>query len=1154
MTADITRLFPDRDTRFHALVRQQGRLPIDAEENFASDIAEWERDDAFTETIAPSGSPDDGFRVTLPVAAAPVSFTIGAGSYYLGGARIENPAALTYRGQRDRNWLGFPLDAEGAAEAIGAARRFLVWLDAWDQTVTATEDAELRDPGLGGADGAAARRFGWRVRATAVPGPDCVQARAQWLAAQGWTGLVDAGTGALRSGASLGVGFNPADVDQDLCAPALTPGFLGARNECYRVMTSRPGRYVWGRDDAAPVYRVRVEAISGQMRRIVFLTQPRDEHVRPRQGQTVELLRWDERLPNGQKTAEPVGRFLTVASGLSDGAITLTTAVDAATLAWLGALPAAMLSPEDAPGEQRYFYLRLWTGGGAGGQPDHPLAPGDLTGTGLRLSFAGTPLPGDAWVIAARPNAPTQLLPWAMRTGMPAHGPRRHVVPLAFVDLDAGTVIDCRRRFRPLYRLGGCCTVTVGDNQSSWGDVSTIAEAVARLPPSGGEICIGPGTWREAITLQGLRNITFTGCGPRSRWLAGADPAEPLVTLNRCEGIRFRRLAMESDAGPCLRAGADANRQGSRDLVLEDSTLATPSGGVVRVDGVERLTLDRCRVTSGPLADPLAGNAAFAALTLQGEALTVRHCLIRGQAGATAQALPLGGIHIGGQSRDIAITDSTITEGAGNGITLGSIRTIRIPAPAFTADPEAAVDEAVRAAGGALGLGGFIVTIDAAGCIRVEEQDPDPNEPGDGTVEVPVSDGALERIHIARNRIERCGANGIATYPLLPVNEKGQAAYDAIAIERVLIEDNAITDNLRREPAPIPVLQRLLSGIAGITLGFATDLTIRQNRIADNGVEPSRAASGVFVGFGEGVAITQNLIERNGALAGDLGASVGGIVVRMAIGGALPVVSFSAQTADPPALRVQGNTVHAPAGRALKAIAQGPVTVSDNRLTGANRSSLFANPLQAFILFLLGMQSAQDILASPDDPQVIDLLLYDAALDFLGGDAVSLVNLSFVDEFLLAFSINRLGNRLTTGAGANVTGSAKAAVGRFSAANFRGGETLFNDNQVALRGGPGDPAGHVSSVLIVSLDDVGCADNQIEIEADVALSLVDTILVGTTLRATGNRLQDSALCFASLVSFGFFMNTTAMNQGTFGIAAGCGVPAKLIDTPNLTIF
>lgn len=1149
MTADITRLFPDRDTRFHALVRQQGRLPIDAEENFASDIAEWERDDAFVETIAPSGAPDDGFRVTLPVGGPPVNFTVAAGSYYLGGARVENPAPLTYRGQQARNWLSLPLEPE----AIGAARQFLVWLDAWDQTVTATEDAELRDPGLGGPDGAAARRFGWRVRATPVAGPGCVTARVQWLAAQGWTGLLDAATGALRSGAALSVAFNPADVDQDLCAPALTPGFLGARNECYRVMTSRPGRFVWGRDDAAPVYRVRVEAIGGQMRRVVFLTQPRDEHIRPRPGQTVELLRWDERLPNGQKTAEPLGQFFTVATGLSDGAITLTGAVDAATVAWMAALPVATLSSEDAAGENRYFYLRLWTGGGAGGQPDTPLVQGDLAGTGLSLTFAGATMPGDHWVIAARPDAPTQLLPWAMKAGMPAHGPRRHVVPLAFVDLDAGTVTDCRRRFRPLFRLGGCCTVTVGDNENSWGDVSTIAEALARLPASGGEICIGSGVWRETVTLDQRRNIIFTGCGARTRWLAG-DPALPLARLNQCETIKFRRLTMESANAPCLLAEANANLQGSRDLVIEDCALATPSGGVLRVSRIEQLTVDRCRVTSGPMADPLAANAAFAAIYAQGDGLIIRHSLIRSDSGATAQALSLGGIHIGGSSRKITIADNLITAGAGNGITLGSIHQVRIPVPAFTADPNAAIDEAIHNAGGALGLGGFIVTIDEAGCIRVEEEDPDPNDPGDDTVEVPISDGAVFDIHIARNRITRCGGNGIATYPLLPVNDKGEPAFDTIAVERVLIEDNEITGNLRREAAPIPPVQRLFAGVAGITLGFALDLTIRQNRIEDNGLEPGRAASGIFIGYGEGIRVEHNRIERNGAVAAALGASVGGIVVRMAMGGALPDASFSNQQTDRPALAVQGNTVHSPAGRALKAIAQGPVIVTGNRLTGANQSSLMSNPMQAFILFLLGIQSAQDLLANPASPQVIDLLLFDAALDFMGGDAVSLVNLSSMDEVLLAFSIRRLSGGLTSGAGTATVGTGVGALGRLNRDQFRGGETLFNDNQVALRGGLGQATGHLTSVLIIALDDVGCADNQIEVEVDVAFCLVDALLVGATLRATGNRMQESALCFASLASFGLFMNATALNQGTFSIGAGCLNAARLVDTPNITLI
>jgi hypothetical protein len=1153
MTADITRLFPDRDTRYHALVRQQGRLSIDAEENFASDIAEWEREDAFSETIAPSGSPDDGFRISGVTTAGATDFTIGAGSFYLGGARIENPTPLSYRNQSGRNWLGFPLDAAGTAEAIGTAPRFFVWLDGRDHTVTATEDGELRDPGLGGADGVAARRFGWRVRATAVAGPTCLEARGQWLTSMGWSGRVDAASGALRSGASLSVAFDPAEVDQDLCAPALTPGFLGARNECYRVMVSRPGHFVWGRDDAAPLYRVRVESVGTQQRRVVFLTQPRDEHLMPRQGQTVELLRWDERLPNGQKTAEPLGSFYTVASGLADGAITLTRDVDAPVLSWLSGLSTTLLSPEDPPGEDRYFYLRLWTGGGSGAQADIPLANGILGGTGLSLTFAANTLPGDHWVISARPNAPTQLLPWAMRTGMPPHGPRRHVVPLAFVDLAAGTVIDCRRRFRPLYRLGGCCTVTVGNNETSWGDVSTIAEAIARLPMAGGEICLGPGIWREAITLTGLSNITFRGCGARTRWLASADPSEPLVTLNQCAHIEFRGLRMESASAPCLRAGLDASGAGSRSLRLEDCELVTPSGGVVRLEGMRGLAIERCRISSGPLPDPLAANAAFAALTLQGEGLLVRDCQILSQGGATAQALSLGGIHIAGQSRNILIEDNTIGDGAGNGITLGSVTVLQIPITAFNADPDAAIDHAVRSMGGRVATTGFTVSIDQAGCIRLEEQDPDPSDPGGGMVALPISDGNLSQIQISRNRIRRCGANGIATYPLLPINAQGQAAYDAIALERVLIEDNDISGNLLREAAPIPQLQRLFAGLGGITLSLVTDLTIRQNRIEANGLTPARAASGIFVGYGEDVRIENNRIERNGGRIGDSTTSLGGIVVRMAMGGAQPALAFSPQTADPPALRVQDNTVYAPAGRALKAMGQGPMIVTGNRLTGANRSSLFANPLEAFILFVLGVQSAQELFNNPASTQPSDLQFFDAALDFMGGDAVSLVNLSYAEEALLAYTISRLSKVGTI----NEVSSGAGAVNRVQTGPnlnlFRGGETLFNTNQVSLRRGANQVTGHVSSILIISLDDISCADNQIEIEADATFSLVDTVLVGTSLRATGNRLQDPIYCFYSLATHGIYMNSTAMNQSTFPVSASAGT-SKLVDTSNLTFF
>src|SRR6185503_7782138 len=100
MTADISRLFRDPEKRFHGLVRQQGRLPLDAEENHGTDIGQWTDERSFVETIAPSGSPDDGFKIAN-AGGNPTDFVIRAGSYYLGGSRIENPVALNYRAQRN---------------------------------------------------------------------------------------------------------------------------------------------------------------------------------------------------------------------------------------------------------------------------------------------------------------------------------------------------------------------------------------------------------------------------------------------------------------------------------------------------------------------------------------------------------------------------------------------------------------------------------------------------------------------------------------------------------------------------------------------------------------------------------------------------------------------------------------------------------------------------------------------------------------------------------------------------------------------------------------------------------------------------------------------------------------------------------------------
>jgi hypothetical protein len=719
------------------------------------------------------------------------------------------------------------------------------------------------------------------------------------------------------------------------------------------------------------------------------------------------------------------------------------------------------------------------------------------------------------------------------------------------VDLDAGTVTDCRRRFRPLFKQGGCCTVTVGDNENSWGDVSSIADAIARLPASGGEICIGPGRWDETIDLTGRRDIVFTGCGRRTRWFAG-DPAQPLLRLTNCQGISVRRIAMTSADAPCILTDRNAAGVGVSNVTVEDCHLSTPSGGVVRTQFSNGFRISRCHVRSGPLPNATAANAAFSAITLHGSDLCVVDSTIVAEIGSTAQTLPLGGIHIRGNSTQVDICRNDIGEGAGNGITLGSVRMIRIPAPSFTSDPDKALEDGIRRAGGALNVGGFTVDIDPAGCIRIVPQNPDPTNNPDNTITVPVSDGTVARVRIAENRISNCGASGIASFPLLPVSTTGDAAWDGIAVDRVLIEANEIVNNVRREQAPLLPLQAMFAGAGGIALSLASDLTIRDNEIRGNGAEPSRIASGIFVGYGEAVRVERNRIEENGKLSATVGGSTGGIVVRAAIGGAAISESMLGDR-DRPALLVQNNLVHAPTGRALKVLAHGPVMVNANRLTGANQSSLFADPLQAIILFILGIRTVKEVISDPAAAGLVDLVLFDAVIDVMGGDAVSIVNLGWAEDYLLAFSLGRLMPRLASGAGSQPLADVLKRQG-LSMSSFRGGETMFNDNQVALRRGLGTFAGHVSSILIGSMDDVSYADNQTDVEFDVTLVVADTLLLAMTLRATGNRVQESAIAFVSLLTNGRQLNTTAHNQTTLALSALCDDPAKLVEEGNTTFF
>lgn len=1161
MTADITRNFADRAKNYAGLQRQQGRIPTDAEENAADEIARRTHEVAFSETICPLGSPDNGFKIGALNAAGP-DFEILAGSFYLGGTRIENRATISHSAQAQGNWLTM-----AATDRPAAGARIFAWLEANEHTVTAVDDHELAEPALRGPDGAARTRMAWRVRQRTVTATTCAAAMQEALGAD-LTAARNPLTGAIEPTGTLQIGFTTTGVDTDLCKPATTPGFLGNRNSTYRAKITEPGRFVWGLDNASRYYRVVVDAATSTL---TFLDYPRDEYQRPRAGMTVELLRPDTLLPNQERPGEADGMLARITTSYAERKITIAN--DAATAAKVSALVSSINTILAAvPAGQRYAYARIWTGGGESNAPDMPFVAGTpktLGSTGLTATFAGALLPLTSWTFSARPDAPEQVLPWAMRTGMPAHAPRRHIAPLGIIDFTAGTVHHCRDQFRPLWRMEDCCTVTVGDGESSFGDFQSIAAAIAALPPEGGCVCLLPGRHRANIALTGRQNIKFTGCEGRTFWNE-IDAATPLVSLIDCKGIAFTGITMSHSKLCCIMAdktGGNAINPNIGGLSVEDCVLIAPNGWALSARHQAGVALSGCTVTAGPLMARTASDAvqSLAAVILQGEDLLVERCKIAAPlpTGTAEQLRAIGGLHIAGNSQRIVVRDNTIENGAGMGIMLGTVHDVAVT----TTTPMGWIFAT------AVGY-----TVSAGGCIVIDYVPPSGSGGGSTTVVTKHSDGEIADVRISGNDILNMGSNGIGTYPMILIAEDGTPAEDAILVSRLEIAENRIAACLRYEPPALGPVAAAFTPRGGIALAMTSDCLVRNNRIFNNGIAGGYGSCGLGIAYGEDVRVLDNQIEANDSYvvrqlvdgpnsAVDIILAVGGLATIAEGSGAGgitgldnfngPIGAIRPRTVDRAALQMTGNTVFQPAGRALRVMGLGPIMVTDNHMTGGNVSRLF----QRGFAELLKIKETLDDIAAANSTQKL-LFRIVTFLDLLGGDAVQILNLGPPKDLIWMYLASM---RSGTGAYINLMHKAANPVAMLALYTVlssggmapvpsmqRGGLVMFANNQVALQEPkPDGPEGSVSSIIIITLDDLGVTDNQFGVDANRGFALIDALLLATSLRVNSNRAQEAAFCWRSIIAASATATFATHNYTTNEIDVS-GAAAKY-DDPNFNV-
>lgn len=681
---------------------------------------------------------------------------------------------------------------------------------------------------------------------------------------------------------------------------------------------------------------------------------------------------------------------------------------------------------------------------------------------------------GDYWVFAARTgDASLELLDKA-----PPEGIHHHYARLAIVTAvtDAG-IEDCREHWPPEFGDQNCCTVTVGDDVTSHGDYQSIQAAVNSLPASGGKVCVLPGEYSEDnIEISNLEIITIEGCGKRSKVIGSAAAGDG--------------------------AGTDPVFH-----VTDSSTVRIASLDIVASNLANGILLEE--ITTGALKNIELHNLQITAATRSaiearmGSNISIQNCHIE----MLDQASDWPGIFVAADNVLIkenrirvspgqgTIAPASISQGRG-GIQIGN-----------TSDNVRVIDNLIR---GGIGNGitlGSLTAVTPAGAAGITDA------PGMvGWIDDPdagafQSISVLYDIRIENNRILDMGLNGIGVAAFFNLD----ADDEFITVNGLSISGNEIRGCLNQPLLPIANDMVGSKGYGGIALADVDNLSIQRNVIEDNGVaRDSEPVCGIYVLHAEGVDISDNRIVNNGQRIQQESSNGrrSGIHIEFAVA---PTIALGGDKLKiprqngVPALIAHNNVVVQPLGKALSLTALGPVSVTDNQLTSR------------------GVVANTDSLLSRIS-------------------TVAIVNLGVSDELylqqLMTINAIRQGKKSYAPAlAANLAGR-DGLDNQVIGGSLSSGNVLVNDNQIVcdLLGNPVNNL-VLSSVLVVSLDDIGFHANQCDCTLDLIggydFVLFPVFLLGLSVRMSDNRMKEGLFnALISAFSWGLFINTGIDNQAT----------------------
>ena len=1113
MRGDFSRWYFDSKDNFSGVLHQQGRVLLDGDWNAETSIINHWQDTAGRDIIGPgvaavpSGEVDNlKILAALVNASAEVELAISPGRVWVDGILTclpgEEPDLLADV-HRIATYLQPPIQSPSFDEStIGEGVRDAVILEVWREEINGFQmPDELIEPALGGPDTTERILTAMAFRLFRLGPEDTCE------------NIGDRLTDDFSQKGKLKVSLEPPEATTGDCPTAEGGGYTGFEHNLYRIEIAQvesgsPAMFKWSQFNGGLVGRGIFDAAT------LKVTITANLQAIITSGLTDFYLEAVEYDSEAGKWKVTYGAKVTLNSD---------NEIDLPVTPVFGLIPATAGS----------VFFRLWNDIRLTSDFPQVIAPTEPTvlRDGIRLEFEPTLganyFPGDYWTFPVRAGEiknPEILIDYKAPEGI-----HYHRVSLAILNWDGDQNItapedieDCRRVFQPLTRLSTCCTYRVGDGMQSHGDFDLIQDAINHLPEEGGEVCVLPGIYTENIVIESRVNITVRGCGERSRIVSAAPSGEfvtanPVIHISNSEDIKIEFLAViahDTGIGILLEdlppEEEIRERLPLREITLYNLHIAAAARCGIEVHGGSLITISGCIIEMNDVPSPWPG------IYFIGEDSLIENNMIRVKSlreefagvklGGISAAAGLGGLQIGGTSEGVRIINNLIQGGIGNGITLGSIQII---------------DVGGNDKGGIIG---WVVNADdrCSPCKPGDVGIPPRGGDDDGTQQ--VSAGDLFEILIERNRIFDMGLNGVGVIGFFNLDVEDEF----ITVERLTIIGNDIRRCLRRPLAAIPADMVNSMGYGGISLADVEYLVIHDNVIEDNGPNHLEPICGIFVLHGEGIDISRNRILNNGEKTDEPAKTAkigrrGGINIVFGIAPTVPVVFMKKQfpTQDGvPAVRVHDNIVSVPLGQALSLTALGPVSVVGNQFTSRGMVLQF----------------------SPISPTFI-------------ASTVMILNLGVSNELygqLLAFNALRRGQSYASGAkisGGNIIISKVGLDDRRIGQYLANGNVLFSNNQCVLDLIETGFSLSISSVLIVSLDDVGFHSNQCDCSLADDLVLSQAVIGGFSVRVSDNRLKEGIFnALYSAITLGV-MNATTNNQSTHCIIVS-GLASVKVDSGN----